>query len=209
MNKKKVPQSTISRLFAYLRELKTLSSLNIRTISSSEMGERLNLSDTQIRKDLGYFGSFGTSGAGYNIEELKVALEKILGKDKTWNVCIVGIGHLGSALLVYPGFKNHNLNIVAAFDSDPKKIGKRIDNIIVESIEQLKSSVGKKYIFIAIITTPAIAAQKIANDLIDSGIECIMNFAPIELDVPEHVKVENVDLSHALENLTYFVGSGK
>jgi len=83
MNQKKVPQSTISRLFAYLRELKTLSSLNIRTISSSEMGERLNLSDTQIRKDLGYFGNFGTSGAGYNIEELKKALEKILGKDKT------------------------------------------------------------------------------------------------------------------------------
>ena len=209
MNQKKVPQSTISRLFAYLRELKMLSSLNIRTISSSEMGERLNLSDTQIRKDLGYFGSFGTSGAGYNIEELKVALEKILGKDKTWNVCIVGIGHLGSALLVYPGFKNHNLNVVAAFDSDTKKIGKNIDNIIVEPIEQLKASVGKKNIFIAVITTPVMVAQNIANDLVDSGIECIMNFAPIKLDVPEHVKVRNVDLCHALETLTYFVGSGK
>ena len=209
MNQKKVPQSTISRLFAYLRELKMLSSLNIRTISSSEMGERLNLSDTQIRKDLGYFGSFGTSGAGYNIEELKVALKKILGKDKTWNACIVGIGHLGSALLVYPGFKNHNLNVVAAFDSDSKKIGKNIDNIVVEPIEQLKPSVHKKNIFIAVITTPAMAAQKITNDLIDSGIECIMNFAPIKLDVPEHVKVRNVDLCHALETLTYFVGSGK
>jgi redox-sensing transcriptional repressor len=209
MNKKKVPQGTISRLFEYLRELKNLSIINIRTISSSELGERLNLSDAQIRKDLGYFGSFGTSGAGYNIEELKKALEKILGKDRAWNICIVGIGHLGSALLEYPGFKNHNLHITAAFDSDPKKIGRIVDNIIIESTEKIKPVVSNKRISIAIITTPVSVAQKVANDLIASGIECIMNFTPVKLDVPEKIKVEDVDLSHVLENLTYFVNNEK
>jgi len=209
MNKKKVPQGTISRLFEYLRELKNLSIINIRTISSSELGERLNLSDAQIRKDLGCFGSFGTSGAGYNIEELKRALEKILNKNKSWNICIVGIGDLGSALLGYPGFKDHNLYVAAAFDSDPKKIGRIVDSIVIESTEKIKSIVSSKRISIAIITTPANAAQKVANDLIVSGIECIMNFAPIKLDVPENVKVEDVDLSHALENLTYFASNGK
>ncbi len=209
MNKKKVPQGTISRLFEYLRELKNLSGLNIRTISSSELGERLNLSDAQIRKDLGHFGSFGTSGAGYNIEELKSALKKILGKNKAWNICIAGIGDLGSALLGYPGFKNHNLYVAAAFDSDPKKIGRIVDSIVIESTEKIKSVVSSKHISIAIITTPASTAQKVANDLIASGIECIMNFAPIKLDVPENVKVEDVDLSHVLENLTYFASNGK
>ncbi len=209
MNKKKVPQGTISRLFEYLRELKNLSIINIRTVSSSELGERLNLSDAQIRKDLGYFGSFGTSGAGYNIEELKKALEKILGKDKAWNICIVGIGHLGSALLGYPGFKDHNLYVAAAFDSDLKKVGRTVGNIIIEPIEKIKSIVSSKRISIAIIATPANTAQKVANDLITSGIECIMNFAPIKLDVPENVKVEDVDLSHALENLTYFANNEK
>ncbi len=209
MNKKKVPQGTISRLFAYLRELRKLSSLNIRTISSSELGERLNLSDAQIRKDLGHFGSFGTSGAGYNIEDLKKALEKILGKDKQWDICIVGIGHLGSALLGYQGFKNHNLYITAAFDSDARKIGKVYGNIKIEPIDKIKQVIPRKRISIAILATPANAAQKMADELISSGIECVMNFTPVKLDVPEHIRVEDVDLSHTLENLTYFANTGK
>lgn len=209
MNKKKVPQGAISRLFAYLRELKKLSRLDIRTISSAELGERLNLSDAQIRKDLGYFGSFGTSGAGYNIEELKKALKKILGKDRPWDICIVGIGHLGSALLGYQGFKNHNLYITSAFDADHRKIGKVFGDIKIEPIDRLRQVISRKRISIAILATPADAAQEVADKLIGSGIECIMNFAPVRLEVPEHVKVENVDLSHALENLTYFAGGEK
>jgi redox-sensing transcriptional repressor len=206
MNKKKIPAGTISRLFAYLREVKTLADLNIRTISSSTIGERLNLSDTQVRKDLGYFGSFGVSGAGYDTVELKKTLEGILGKDKKWNLCIVGIGCLGSALLTYPGFECRGLYIAAAFDISPKRMGKQIANITVESVDKLAEVILKKDITIAIITTPADQAQGVADRLVQAGVHCIMNFAPIKLNVPENVKVENVDLSHALETLTYFTG---
>ena len=206
MNKKKIPAGTISRLFAYLREVKILSELNIRTISSSTIGERLNLSDTQVRKDLGYFGSFGVSGAGYDTSELKKTLEGILGKDKKWNICIVGVGCLGAALLMYPGFEKDGLYVTAAFDSDLKKIGKTIANITIEPVEKLSDVISKKGISIAIITTPADRAQEVTDKLVKAGVYCIMNFAPIKLNVPENVRVENVDLSHALETLTYFAG---
>lgn len=206
MNKKKIPAGTISRLFAYLREVKILSELNIRTISSSTIGERLNLSDTQVRKDLGYFGSFGVSGAGYDTSELKKTLEGILGKDKKWNICIVGVGCLGAALLMYPGFEKDGLYVTAVFDSDLKKIGKTIANITIEPVEKLSDVISKKGISIAIITTPADQAQKVTDKLVQAGVYCIMNFAPIKLNVPENVRVENVDLSHALETLTYFAG---
>jgi redox-sensing transcriptional repressor len=206
MNKKKIPAATISRLFAYLREVKALSELNIRTISSSTIGERLNLSDAQVRKDLGYFGSFGISGAGYDSSELRKTLEGILGKDKKWNICIIGVGRLGSALLVYPGFEKDGLCITAAFDSNPKKTGKTIADITIEPVERLADIVPKKNISIAIITTPAGQAQAVADKLVQAGVYCIMNFAPVKLNVPENIRVENVDLSHSLETLTYFAG---
>jgi redox-sensing transcriptional repressor len=206
MNKKKIPAATISRLFAYLREVKILSELNIRTISSSTIGERLNLSDAQVRKDLGHFGSFGISGAGYDTGELKKTLENILGKDRKWNICIVGAGKLGSALLVYPGFEKDGLYMVAAFDASPKKIGKTVGHITIEPIERLQGIVSDKKITIAIITTPADQAQAVTDKLISAGVYCIMNFAPVKLNVPENIRVENVDLSHALETLTYFAG---
>jgi redox-sensing transcriptional repressor len=206
MNKKKIPAGTISRLFAYLREVKTLSELNIRTISSSTIGERLNLSDAQVRKDLGHFGSFGISGAGYDTSELKKALEGILNKDKKWNICIIGVGCLGSALLTYPGFECRGLYVAAAFDISPKRIGKQVANVTVESVDKLAEAISKKDIAIAIITTPADQAQGAADRLVQAGVQCIMNFAPIKLTVPENVKVENVDLCHTLETLTYFAG---
>lgn len=204
-NSKKVPEGTISRLFIYLREITELSRMNIHTISSAELGERTNLSDVQVRKDLGYFGQFGVSGAGYNTAELKAALEKILGKDKSWNVAVVGVGHLGSALLAYPGFKSHGLDIVAAFDSDPKKIGRQIKDVTIQSIDEMPKVVKNRKISIAIIAVPAKDAQEVADKLIKAGVECILNFAPVALMVPENVKVKNVDLSRELETLSYFL----
>ena len=204
-NSKKVPEGTISRLFIYLREITELSRMNIHTISSAELGERTNLSDVQVRKDLGYFGQFGVSGAGYNTAELKAALEKILGKDKSRNVAVVGVGHLGSALLAYPGFKSHGLDIVAAFDSDPKKIGRQIKDVTIQSIDEMPKVVKNRKISIAIIAVPAKDAQEVADKLIKAGVECILNFAPVALMVPENVKVKNVDLSRELETLSYFL----
>ena len=208
-NNKKIPETTISRLFIYLREISKLAEIGIRTISSSELGERLNLSDTQVRKDFSYFGQFGTSGSGYNINELKTALKTILGKDKTWNVCVIGVGHLGSALLSYPGFKEQGLNVVAVFDVDTKKIGKEKNSLIIQSIDELSKTVKQKDLAIGIITIPANHAQKVADSLVAAGIKCIMNFAPISLSVPEDVKVKNVDLSRELETLSYFLAGSK
>jgi len=209
MGIKKVPEGTISRLFVYLRELTGLTKVNIRTISSAELGERTNLSDAQVRKDLGYFGQFGVSGSGYDTQDLKAALERILGKDKTWNVAVVGIGHLGGALLAYPGFKEHGLNIVAAFDSSKRKIGKKIKGIIIQSIDEMPKTVASKKISIGIISVPAKAAQEVADKLISSRVEHILNFAPTALIIPENVRIKNVDLSRELETLSYFLGEKK
>jgi len=208
MNGKKIPESTISRLFVYLREIAELAKLNIRTISSAELGERTNLSDAQVRKDLGYFGQFGVSGSGYDTAELKKALEKILGKDKTWNVAVVGVGHLGSALLSYTGFERHGLEIVAAFDTDPKKVGK-LDGLTVRAIDELPKTAADKKISIAIIAVPAENAQEVAERLVGAGVKCILNFAPVSLNTPEDVKVKNVDLSRELETLSYFLVNKK
>ena len=157
-----------------------------------------------MRKDLGYFGHFGVSGAGYSTEELKAALEKILGKDKIWNVAVVGAGHLGKALLNYPGFKERGLNIVAAFDADARKIGKRVKDITIQSIDELPKAIQKKKVSIGIIAVPAKDAQEVADKLIEAGIKGILNFAPEALTVPESVKVKDVDLSRELETLSYF-----
>ena len=204
MNNKKIPVSTISRLVVYLRELAELIKMNINTISSAELGDRTNLSDAQVRKDLGYFGQFGVSGSGYNTRELKAALEKILGRGKVWNVAVVGVGHLGSALLAYPGFKEHGLNIIAAFDSDAKKIGRRVNEIAIKPIDEMTREISSKKISIGIIATPAKSAQDVADKLVNAGVGCILNFAPASLNVPDNVNVKDVDLSRELETLSYF-----
>ena len=209
MPNKKIPEGTISRLFVYLRELLFLISMNIRTISSAELGERTNLTGAQVRKDLGYFGQFGVSGSGYNTEELKNALEKVLGKDKTWNVGVVGTGNLGSALLTYPGFRQHQLNLVAAFDTEDKKIGKKIGGIEIQPISKIPGAIREKKISIGIIAVPAERSQAVCDILIRAGIECILNFAPASLSVPENVKVRNVDLSRELETLSYYLANKK
>jgi len=206
-NNKKVPEGTISRLSVYLRELTELTKVNVHTISSAELGERTNLSDAQVRKDLGYFGQFGVSGAGYNTDELKAALEKILGKDKTWNVAVVGAGHLGSALLTYPGFQDRRLNIVAAFDSDARKIGRQVKDFTIAAIEELPKAIKEKKVSIGIIATPAKSAQEVAEMLVKSGVECILNFASTTLNVPQHIKVKDMDLSRELETLSYFLAN--
>lgn len=204
-----MPEGTITRLFIYLRKITELVDLDIKTISSAELGEKVNLSDAQVRKDLGYFGQFGVSGSGYNTGELKKALEKILGKDKTWNVAVLGVGHLGSALLSYSGFEKHGLKIVAAFDASASKIGKRLGGITVEPLSELAKRVAANKISIGVITVDAENAQDVADKLVSSGVKCILNFAPVALNVPEEVKVKDVDLSRELETLSYFLVNKK
>lgn len=208
-DEKKVPEGTIPRLFIYLREVTELKELNIRTITSAELGDRTGLSDAQVRKDLGYFGQFGVSGAGYDTGQLKAAFEKILGKDQIWNVAVVGVGHLGSALLAYPGFKDRGLNIVAAFESDATKTGKQVNDVTIQSIDELPKAIEEKRVSIGIIAVPARNAQEVADRFIKAGVECILNFAPTTLIAPENVKVKDVDLSRELETLSYYIVNKK
>jgi len=202
---KKIPNSTIARLYLYLRELNSLAQMKIDRISSTDFGKRTNLSDAQIRKDLNYFGNFGVTGVGYNVAELISALEKILGKDKTFNVGVVGAGFLGSALIRYRGFKERNLNLVAAFDVREEIIGNSINGVFIYHIDRLAEIVKREAITIAAVAVTEDIAQNVVDKLVASGIKCLLNFAPTLIVVPDDVKISNVDMSVELEVLSYFL----
>jgi redox-sensing transcriptional repressor len=206
---RKPPGTSINRLAVYLRFLENRSQDGDAksTISSEEFARSLEINPNQIRKDLSYFGKFGRQGIGYNIEELKEQIREILGLHRKWKLCLCGAGNLGSALSSYRGFRERNLNIAAIFDSDPAKIHKRIDGIMVYDSREIKTVVRRLGINIAIIAVPADAADRIAERLVVAGVRAILNFAPVKINVPAGVKLRNVDLSTELINLTYFLSS--
>ncbi len=206
---KRPPDISISRLAIYLRFLEDYikeKGLN-STVSSEELARSLDINPHQIRKDLSYFGKFGERGLGYRVEDLRDKIRRILGLGKIWNLCICGMGNLGSALLAYRGFKEMHLNIVAAFDNDAKKIGREFQGIRVYNPKSIPSVVKRLELDIAILAVPSFAAQETANKLINAGIRTILNFAPVKLNVPKNVKLRDVDLATELINLTYFLSS--
>lgn len=203
MPKFKVPEVTIERLSIYLRAIKRLNEESI--LSSQELANLLETSDGQVRKDLAYFGEFGVPGQGYKVGKLKKEIRHILGLDTTWGMALVGVGNLGRALLIYPGFKRNEFEIRAAFDKDPSKIGKVWQGVEVQDVENIPQILPLKEIKIGIITTPASAAQEVADKLVKGGVKGILNFAPTRISIPKEVKLKNVDLSMQLENLSYFL----
>ena len=205
--KKKVPKNSILRLSLYLRELTRLEKEDKRTVSSQELAEITDLTDTQVRKDLSYVGQFGISGTGYEVTPLKEAIKRVLGQDRVWDVLLVGAGNLGTALLSYPGFRQQGFIIKGAFDIDMRKLGQKINNVEISDIENIADFVKKENIKIALLAVPGFSAQKITDTLVSCGIKCILNFAPIILKVPEDVLVSNVDLSRELEIFSYFIKS--
>lgn len=209
LEKKKIPKSAVSRLSLYLREIMRLEKEGKDKVSSNELGDLTGLTDVQVRKDLSYFGQFGTSGAGYDIPKLKNILRQILGKDKTWSIVLVGVGNIGSALLRYPGFKSQGFIIKEAFDIDKKKIGKHFGDVIVKDIKNIGDLKHKESIAIAIIAVPSDSAQNVADLLVKSGVRCILNFAPVVLKVENSVTVRNIDLSNELENFSFILTSLK
>ncbi|MCK4249074.1 MAG: redox-sensing transcriptional repressor Rex, partial [Candidatus Omnitrophica bacterium] len=192
---KKIPEAVIRRLGIYVQVLKKLKEKDVLDVSSEILGLESGYSASQIRKDISYFGECGIAGKGYDLNILYSYIQQVLGIEQGWNVALVGIGHLGMALLSYPGFKERGFNIIAAFDNDPLKTGKTLKNIKIKDISQLKSIVKKKNIQIAIAAVPAPAAQNIVNSIVEAGIKAILNFAPVVLTVPEGVKLQNADLS--------------
>lgn len=200
-----VPEATINRLSLYSRLLSTLESEGISVVSSKKLSDLSHFSATQIRRDLACFGQFGKRGIGYEVATLKRAIDGILGVHVQRKVVLVGVGNLGSALLGYRVLREHNFEIVAAFDSDSEKWGRIINDVRVQSPDELPHVVRSEQIEIGIITVPRYAAQRTLDLLVSAGIQAVLNFAPARLTAPRHIKLRNVDLSIELEGLSYFL----
>jgi redox-sensing transcriptional repressor len=200
-----VPKAVVNRLSLYLRELQHLVRDGHETTSSNQLGGLLGFTDAQVRKDLAYFGHFGYPGIGYRCDELVAAIRRILGTDRGWPVAMVGTGNLGQALLGYRGFGNQNFLIVAAFDVDQAKIGSTINGVPVHHLDELPSLVKQHRIKLGMIAVPAAAAQTVADRLVSAGVEGIVNFAPVTINLPEGISQVGVDLAIELEQLSFAV----
>ena len=204
-NRPEIPRKTIYRLSVYLRCLARLKDKNIQTVSSETLAKVAGVKPTQLRKDLTYFGQFGTRGLGYDVAALAKMISDELGTTSLQPVILIGVGHLGLALLSYRGFEKEGFEIVAGFDLDPKR---RRDKEITQPIfgmDELPEFVLRRNVKMAILTVPAATAQEVTNLVVECGIVGILNFSPIVLHVPEEVMVNNVNLAIELENLSYFI----
>lgn len=200
-----VPKAVVNRLSLYLRELERLVRDGHATTSSTQLGQVLGFTDAQVRKDLAYFGHFGYPGIGYRCDELIVAIRRILGTDQTWTVALVGAGNLGRALLGYRGFQQRGFHFVAAFDIDPTKVGSQIEGLPVQHLDRLPQVTQANRIRLGMIAVPAVAAQSVADRLLAAGVEGILNFAPVTLNLPASVSHAGVDLAIELEQLAFSV----
>lgn len=205
MRKKKIPPATIVRLPLYLRCLTGLNRREIRTLSSYELARYAGTNAAKLRKDLSYLGKLGVRGVGYDIKELYKHITKHLGLDKERKIVVVGIGQLGSSLLGYKGFSERAFRIVGAFDNDPKKIGKKVNNFEIKHIEDLDKLVEEiGGVDIGIISVPPAAAQAVANKIVAASIGAILNFAPVHLEVPDDISLRYVDMTVELQILSFF-----
>ncbi len=200
-----IPRKTIYRLSIYLRCLQRLKSNTIRTVSSDALSKAAGVKPTQLRKDLTYFGQFGTRGLGYDVEQLAAMISDLLGTKRLQPVVLIGVGNLGLALLSYRGFEQEGFEIVAAFDVKADRLKIKQAKQPLYSMERLEEVVRDRAVRMAIVTVPATAAQEVTNRLVACGIAGILNFSPIVLQVPEDVTVNNVNLAIELENLSYFI----
>ena len=199
------PKVVVSRLSLYLRELQQVLRDGQETISSTQLGTLLRLTDAQVRKDLATFGQFGYPGVGYRCEELIEAIKSILGTNQSWPVALVGAGNLGRALLGYRGFGQQGFELVAAFDVDPDKTGGNVEGIPIYAIEDISEIAQQRGIKMVLLAVPAESAQTVADQVVAAGIDGILNFAPITLSLPENVSCVGVDLAIELEQLAFAV----
>ena len=205
MQKHEIPRKTIYRLSIYNRTLNRLKENGVETVRSEALATAAGVKPTQLRKDLTYFGQWGTRGLGYNVGGLSKAITEVLGMAKLQPVILVGAGQLGTALLRYGGFAKEGFELVAAFDLNVDRKRPRDIDVPILPMERLREFVREKRVKLALLTVPGNVAQEVANKLIEAGVQAILNFAPAVLHVPEHIAVNNVDLAIQLENLSYFV----
>ncbi len=200
-----IPNPAVRRLSLYLRQLEAFQRAGRETVSSKQLGESLQLTDAQVRKDLAYFGTFGHPGIGYRVDDLIARVRHILGTDKIWPVLLVGAGNLGRALLAYRGFDAKGFKLVAVFDNDSAKIGKKFGGFQIQPLSELTATIRDKSIKLAMLAVPADHAQEVADTLIASGIRGLLNFAPVSLNVPGEIALNSVDLAVSLEQLSFQV----
>lgn len=202
-HRKRISESTIHRLSLYCRALTQLENEGCETISSKELARREKLTPAQVRKDLSFFGSFGTRGLGYPVADLRRQIASILGLDREWRVGLIGVGNIGSALVSYKEFQRQGFRIVRIFDNDQRKIGSNHKGIVVSDTKLLQSELRSARIEVAILAVPASVAQYIVDDVVKAGIKAILNFAPVNLRVPPDVYLRNENMAMELEYLSF------
>lgn len=201
------PDVVIRRLPLYARSLRYLLNEGITSVSSQELGDRINVTAAQIRKDLSYFGEFGKQGIGYDVEKLLNHIEKILGLTHEWPVALIGIGHLGEAIARYEGFRSQGIRIAALFDADEQKVGMEVDGMPVRSVGEIVPVVRQLEIKLAIIAVPAAHAQEVADLAIAGGVRAVLSYAPVVIQVPEGVWVRYIDPVSVLHSMTYYLAN--
>jgi redox-sensing transcriptional repressor len=204
----RIPEMTIRRLSVYSRCLAQLEEDGVKTVSSQDLAARFDLNSAQVRKDLAYFGEFGIRGIGYDVANLRAEIQRILGLDREWRVVLAGFGNLGSALFHYRGFTRQGFRVAAIIDDDPAKVGRVVDSLTIQPLAELSRVVKGQGVQIAVVAVPAESAQLVADRLVAAGIRAILNFAPARVKVPKDVRLQNVDLSIELENLSFHLAQG-
>jgi redox-sensing transcriptional repressor len=204
-NKQMIPDVVIRRLPLYARTLAYLQQEGVQSVSSQELGARINITAAQIRKDLSYFGQLGKQGIGYNVNELLHHINRILGLNEEWNVIVVGIGHLGQAIARYSGFGEHGIHIVGLFDIDPQKVGTKLTGLPIRHVNEISTVVRKHNVRMAIVAVSADHAQEVVDQLVKAGIEAILNYTPVIVRVPNGVWVRHIDPVSLLHSMTYYL----
>ena len=201
--RERISDSTVQRLSKYSRTLTYMQETGVKTVSSETLARHNGVTAAQVRKDLSCFGAFGRRGLGYNAIELKRNIDSIMGLDRVWKVALVGVGNIGRALIDYDQFRSQGFQITIAFDSDPAKIGKTIHGVAVRSSENIERDVRAERVDIAVVAVPAPVAQAVVERLLSGGVRAILNFAPINITVPEGVYIRHENMAIEIEALSF------
>ena len=200
-----VPEVVVLRLPLYVRALTQLLADDMDVVSSQQLGNRLQMTPAQIRKDLSYFGRFGKQGRGYDVHFLLAKLRQILGLDREWCACLIGVGRLGRAIINYPGFTPQAFNVVAAFDNDPDQVGQAFGRLTVQPMSELPETIAERDIRIGIVAVPAEYAQTVIDALVQNKVQGILNYAPIAPQVPMGIVMRNIDPVLSLQSMTFYL----